>query len=92
MTHAAPVEPVLVRRRKAVVAEARETGLFDGGLDRVGARLHHRLLAIAKAKSGLSSTTELLEYALAKIAIEDDWAETFAALEGTVSPDLDLEF
>lgn len=50
------------------------------------------LLDAARAQSGIKSDTELLEYALACVALEDDFGEKFLALRGTVPRDVDLEF
>ena len=46
----------------------------------------------AKQRTGLTSETALLEYALAKVAIEDNFAEVLAGLRGSVSKGVDLEF
>jgi hypothetical protein len=59
---------------------------------KVSGRIHRSLLDAAKQRTGLTSETALLEYALAKVAIEDNFGERFARLRGTVSKDLDLEF
>lgn len=58
---------------------------------RVSGRTHERLFRAAAERSGLDGS-DLLEYALAKIALEDDFAEKLLALQGTVSRDVDLEF
>ena len=80
------------RRRAATFAEAENAGLLGGARRPVGARVAEPLLQAAKQRSGLTSTTEVLEYALAKVALEDDFGERLLALKGTVPPDLDLEF
>jgi hypothetical protein len=77
-------------RRRAVVGTAQRAGLFEGDRGAVGARLHTRLVEAAKARTGLSSTTEVLEYALAKVALEDDYGAKLLALKGKVPADLDL--
>ncbi len=59
---------------------------------KVSGRVHRSLLDAAKRRSGITSETALLEYALAKVAIEDNFGEYFARLRGTVSKDVDLEF
>jgi hypothetical protein len=79
-------------RRRSVIAVAEESGLFEGARGPVGARIHTSLLAAAKARTGLASTTEVIEYALAKLALEDDYGLKLLAHKGTISPDLDLEF
>lgn len=85
-------DPISPLRRSRIVAEARAAGLMTGGRSQVGARLPARLLAAAKAKAGLTSTTEVVEYALATVALEDDFGAKLLALAGTVDPDLDLDF
>jgi hypothetical protein len=58
----------------------------------IGAAENAGLIEAAKERSGLSSDSELLEYTLARVALEDRFAETLISLRGTVPPDLDLEF
>jgi hypothetical protein len=59
---------------------------------KVSGRIHRGLLNAAKRRTGIESETALLEYALAKVAIEDDFGAHLAKLRGTVSKDVDLEF
>jgi hypothetical protein len=54
--------------------------------------VHRSLLDAAKRRSGIASETALLEYALAKVAIEDDFGSRLARLRGTVGKDVELEF
>jgi hypothetical protein len=77
-----------------VIAAARAEGLIPPSDKdaRVSGRVHRTLLEAAKKRAGLTSETALLEYALAKVAIEDDFGDYFARLRGSVSPDVDLEF
>ena len=58
--------------------------------ERIGGRVSPRLLSAAMEKSGLHSQAELLEYALAKVAIEDDYAARLLARKGSVPDDVDL--
>ncbi len=78
-------------RRRSVVAAAKEAGLLTGDNGAVGARLPHRLVTQAKIRSGISSTTDLVEYALAKVALEDDFGSKLVARKGTVPADIALE-
>lgn len=77
-----------------VIAAARSEGLIpQTDKDaKVSGRVHRVLLDAAKKRTGLASETALLEYALAKVALEDDFGDLFARLRGSVSQDLDLEF
>ncbi len=54
--------------------------------------MRETLIQTAKEQSGLTSDTELLEYALAKVALEDNFGPKILARKGRVSKDLDLEF
>jgi hypothetical protein len=75
-----------------VIDTARRLGLLGGENSRIGGRVRRDLVAAAKARSGIVSDTELLEYALAKVALEDDFGAKLVAREGRVPKDLDLEF
>ncbi|MBD8907825.1 hypothetical protein [Methylorubrum zatmanii] len=72
--------------------QARQSGLTTGKDSRIAGRVSSELIERAKARTGLQSDTELVEFALANIALEDSFMETFRAVKGTVDPDLDLEF
>lgn len=85
------VSSFVLQRRKAVVAAAEEAGLLSGANRSLGARVPGHLLDAAKAKSGIESTTDLVEYALAKVALEDDFGAKLLARKGSVSKALDLE-
>ena len=86
-----PAAEFIARRRESVVSAAREAGLLRGENGHVGARVSNHLVEEAKARSGIASTTELVEYALAKVALEDDFGAKLVARKGSVSSNLDLE-
>ncbi|HLY55683.1 MAG TPA: hypothetical protein VKS60_09005 [Stellaceae bacterium] len=88
----ASADSIIARRRAAVTAAAEEAGLFEGERASVGARIPRRLLKAAKNRAGLGRTTAVIEYALAKVALEDDFIETLFSLEGSIPADLDLDF
>jgi len=79
-------------RRKAVLETAEGAGLLAGARGRIAARVRKQLVVAAKACSGIKSDTELLEYALARVALEDDFGQKLVAREGRVAQDVDLEF
>jgi len=58
----------------------------------VRGRMPEALVNKAKARTGIKSDTELLEVALANLAVADDYAEWLLSRRGTVSQDVDLEF
>jgi hypothetical protein len=71
-------------RRSVVLRTAEERGLL-GAKDRtIGGRLPAALIEQAKRVSGIEETTELLTYALARVAIEDDFGERLIARKGRV--------
>jgi hypothetical protein len=84
------VTEFITRRRASVVAAAKEAGLLRGENSHVGARVPHHLLEEAKARTGIASTTDLVEYALAKVALEDDFGAKLVARRGSIASDLDL--
>jgi hypothetical protein len=86
------VREFVARRHKAVVDAAQEAGLLAGANSQIGARVPQHLLRTAKARSGIESTTDLIEYALARVAIEDDFGAKLVARKGSIPKDLDLEF
>jgi hypothetical protein len=59
---------------------------------KMSVRVHRRLIDAAKKRSGLTSDSALVEYALAKVAIEDDFGQLLSDLRGSVSRDIELEF
>lgn len=79
-------------RHAAILDQAERAGLMGGTRRGIGVRTPTPLLDAAKARSGLSSTTQVIEYALAKLAMEDDFGTLLLARRGTVSPDISLEF
>jgi hypothetical protein len=79
-------------RRDAVLETAKDAGLLAGASGRIAGRIRKQLVDAAKARSGIKSDTELLEYALARVALEDDFGQKLIAREGRVPPDVDLEF
>lgn len=84
---AAPVSS----RVAATLSTAAAVGLTRGRKGkRFSGRAHEELFAAAVARSGLDGS-DLLEYALAKVALEDDFAERLLARAGSIGRDVDLE-
>jgi len=84
------VADFIARRQASVVAAARDAGLLSGDNSHVGARLPQHLVDAAKARTGIESTTDLVEYALAKVALEADFGSKRVARKGSIPHDLDL--
>jgi len=86
-------EEKVTRRFADALAIARETGLLKGSRTKlVRGRMPDALVAKAKARSGVQSDTELIEVALANLAVADEYAGWLLGHRGKVSKDLDLEF
>jgi hypothetical protein len=79
-------------RRSAVLATVKDAGLLSGARGRIAGRIRKRLVKAAKARSGIRSDTDLLEYALARVALEDNFMQRLLARKGRVPRDIDLEF
>jgi hypothetical protein len=78
-------------RRERVVIAAKQAGLLQGVRSAIGARVPQPLIDAAKAKTGLESTTDIVEYALAKVALEDNFGAKLVARKGRVAKGLDLD-
>lgn len=77
---------------EAVMAAAQRSGLLHEKSGRIGGRVSPALVERAKARTGIEADTDLIEFALANIALEDKFAESFKAIRGKVDPDLKLGF
>jgi hypothetical protein len=83
--------PLPPDRRTSVLEAARQQGLI-GIKDRtIGGRVPTALVDTAKARSGISSDSELILYALSKVALEDDFGSRLLALKGSVPKDVVLD-
>jgi len=87
------VVSVKSERLKYVLIIAGEAGLLKGTRTRVvRGRMPEALVNKAKSRTGIKSDTDLLEVALANLAVADDFPEWLLSQKGTVNKDLDLEF
>jgi hypothetical protein len=59
---------------------------------RVAGRVSSALVAAAKKSAGLSSDTDLIEVALARLALEDDFGLKLVRNKGSVPRELDIGF
>ena len=78
-------------RRADVLAAARQLGLIGTKDKTIGGRVSTALVEAAKARSGIQSDSELLLYALSKVALEDDFGPRLLALKGSVPKDIVLD-
>ncbi len=79
-------------RFEAVMRAAEQSGLLSGKSGRIGGRVSPALVAQAKRQTGIEADTELIEFALATVALDDGFAAAFKESRGTVDPDLKLGF
>ena len=78
---------------KDILVIADKAGLFKGTRTKVvRGRMPEALVNKAKARTGIKSDTDLLEVALANLAVADDFPEWLLSQKATVKKDLDLEF
>jgi hypothetical protein len=72
---------------------AQQTGLLRGAKTHiVRGRMPEALVRKAIAISGARSTTELIELALANLAVADQYPDWLLSQQGTVDKEIDLEF
>jgi len=68
-------------------------GIVGGDRKRVvRGRMPEALVARAKKRAGIDSDTELIEVALASLAVADDYTEWLLSRRATIDPATDLEF
>lgn len=103
MATAAPVTPKISsksrkhdRRSEAphldeILALAQRNGLLKGPRTQmIRGRMPAELVARAKAITGISSDSKLIEAALANLALEDKYGEWLHANRGSIASDIDL--
>lgn len=72
---------------------AERQGRLSSGRTRfIRARIPEALVTSAKRRTGLNSDTELLQVALANLAVEDDYVDWILSRRGSVSREFDLDF
>jgi len=75
------------------MAIAEQEGLLRGDrTEMVRARIPCALVARAKKRTGITSNTDLIEVALANIAVGDDYGNWLLSRRGSMTPETDLEF
>lgn len=80
-------------RNKLTLDEARTAGFLGGPKDtRLSGRVSAKLVEAAKQRAGVTSDTELLELALSRLVLEDDFGSYLVSRKGSIPKDIDLEF
>jgi len=86
-------DPVRSGKLRDVMVIAEKEGLLRGERTQVvRGRMPEALVKRAKKRTGIDSDTDLIEVALANIAVADDYAEWLLSQSGTVASESDLEF
>jgi hypothetical protein len=81
------------RKFRDVLAMAEQEGLLRGGRTKiVRGRMPEALVSEAKKRAGIKSDTDLIELALANIAMSDNYGEWLLSQSGTIDPEIDLEY
>jgi len=84
-------EAIARKRNKLVLDQARESGLLGAVKDkRLTGRVSSELLEAAKKRAHVSSDSELIEIALSRLALEDDFGTKLVRRKGSLPRDLDL--
>lgn len=80
-------------RLREVMTIAEQEGLLGGERSQViRGRMPRALVARAKNRTGIASDTDLIEIALANLAVADDYTDWLLSQRGTIPAGVDLEF
>ena len=78
-------------RNKLVLEQAKAAGLLGAAKNpRLSGRVPSELIEAAKKRAHVTSDTELLELALSRLALEDDFGVRLVGRKGSVPADIDL--
>jgi hypothetical protein len=82
---------VALTRNKLVLEQAKAVGLLGTAKNtRLSGRVPSELIEAAKKRAHVTSDNELLELALSRLALEDDFGARLVARKGSISSDIDL--
>jgi hypothetical protein len=79
-------------RVESVMAAAKRSGLLAKKSGRIACRVSPALVRQAKRRTGIKADTDLIAFALANVALEDNFLEAFERVDGTVDPELKLGY
>jgi hypothetical protein len=90
-TSAETEEHIALKRNRLVLEQARAVGLLGEAKNtRLSGRVPAGLIEAAKKRAHVSSDTELLELALSRLALEDDFGARLVRRKGSFPADIDL--
>lgn len=82
---------VALNRNKLVLDQAKAVGLLGAAKNtRLSGRVPSELIEAAKKRAHVTSDTELLELALSRLALEDDFGARLVGRKGSIPVDIDL--
>lgn len=88
---AASEERIAHTRNRLVLEQARAVGLLGAAKNtRLSGRVPSELIEAAKKRAHVTSDTELLELALSRLALEDDFGARLVGRKGSIPADIDL--
>jgi len=79
-------------RFAAVMEAAARSGLLSEKTGRIGVRVSPALIRQAKKQTGIESDSDLIAFALASVALEDNFLVEFKKLRGKIPRDIKLGF
>jgi hypothetical protein len=71
---------------------AANSGLLGEKSARIGGRISPELIRRAKQQTGIAADSDLIEFALANLALDDSFGAVFRKTRGSVDPKLKLGF
>ena len=78
-------------RNRLVLEQAKAAGFLGAAKNtRLSGRVPSELIEAAKKRAHVTSDTELLELALSRLAIEDDFGARLVGRKGSIPSDIDL--
>ena len=84
-------ERIAHTRNRLVLEQARAVGLLGAAKNmRLSGRVSSELIEAAKRRAHVTSDTELLELALSRLALEDDFGARLVGRKGSIPADIDL--
>jgi len=84
-------ERIAQTRNRLVLEQARAVGLLGAAKNtRLSGRVPSELIEAAKKRAHVTSDTELLELALSRLALEDDFGVRLVGRKGSIPAEMDL--
>ena len=85
-------KPLMAAKARFALDAARSSSLLDGDKTHLlSARLNEGLVAAAKERTGITSDTQLVELALASLAVGDDFGEWLVTQGGRLKADFEID-